>query len=373
MAVIIELVEPVAWDAVALGLHGFWQGLVLTELMTFLLHLRRPFNASTRYAVWAVTLLAVLCLPLLGGGDGGEAVEMGRRLESAVYIPSDRFVRPAFEERRGLGMELLSNYRQRAEQNSMWGTEMQLPSGSWPLFVLGLWGAVSAVLVARLGAGLLYMRQLKQMGAPLPAKCQRRLRHWLEVCGLKRQVQLRSCGAISTPVAVGLLHPVILIPKAMAEQLNERELDQVYLHELAHMRRWDDWTNLAQRVIAALCWFFPSIWWIGRRLDLEREIACDDWVVALSGESRSYAACLTRLIELSSWTRLPALAAGAVMRRSHISTRIALLLGAAAQPGTWSFLEGSTGHARDPVHGYGIVERLRQSFCFPPAQTRIGI
>ena len=72
------------------------------------------------------------------------------------------------------------------------------------------------------------------------------------------------------------------------------------LHELAHLRRWDDWTKLAQRLAEAIFFFHPAIYWIARNLNLEREVACDDWVVVHTGRTKPYALCLTRLVETAS-------------------------------------------------------------------------
>ncbi len=313
-------IERAAQQAVAMGLQGLWQGLALTLLVALLLRFHPRLNAATRYAIWAATLLAVFCLPLLQGMGGEKRVDLKKRLESAVYASAEELVDPVLARRPVPGAEWVQSL------DSFRGMGFQLPKGTWALLVVGLWAVAAAVLMARLAAGYLYMRRLRQESKSLPVAYQRRLRHWSHYCGLRRAVRLRSSPAISTPVVVGLLHPVVLIPEAMVGVLSAEELDQVYLHELAHIRRWDDWSNLVQKVIAALCCFFPVVWWIGRRLDLEREIACDDWVVAQTGKSCSYAVCLTRLLELSTGSRLPVLASGAIKRRGQIAIRIALLL-----------------------------------------------
>src|SRR5687768_1568715 len=99
---------------------------------------------------------------------------------------------------------------------------------------------------------------------------------------LPRRVRLRSSGQIATPrvLVAGFNNPVILIPQSLVAQLSLSELNQVYLHELAHLRRWDDWTNLAQQLLTAVLFFHPAVLWICRQLDLEREIAFDDWVIS---------------------------------------------------------------------------------------------
>ena len=66
-------------------------------------------------------------------------------------------------------------------------------------------------------------------------------------------------------------------------------------HELAHVRRRDDWTNLVQHCINALFFFHPAIWWVSKRISLEREIACDDQVLHSTRRPRAYALLLADL------------------------------------------------------------------------------
>jgi len=101
----------------------------------------------------------------------------------------------------------------------------------------------------------------------------------------------------------------------------------VLCHEMAHLRRWDDWTQLAQAIAQAVLFFNPAIYWIGRRLKIEREMACDDWVVSTTGEARPYAACLTHLHELTRRAAAPQLAPGATTRtRWQLRARVEALL-----------------------------------------------
>ena len=105
-----------------------------------------------------------------------------------------------------------------------------------------------------------------------------------------------------------------MIPDWALIELSSSELNQVVLHELAHLRRWDDWTNLAQQIIRALLFFHPAVWWIGKKAELEREMACDDAVLAETESPRAYAECLAHLAERSFVQRSLALAQAAIGR-----------------------------------------------------------
>ena len=150
---------------------------------------------------------------------------------------------------------------------------------------------------------------------------------WLRANKGARDVRLCVSDETDVPIAVGLFDAMILIPRVLLDRLSEPEVDQVCLHELAHLRRADDWTNGLQRVINALLGWNPAALFIGQQLDLEREVACDDWVLSFVRTVRPYALCLTKMAESASWPRRPIPAPGVFATRKHISLRIERLLG----------------------------------------------
>jgi hypothetical protein len=122
------------------------------------------------------------------------------------------------------------------------------------------------------------------------------------------------------------MKPVIVVPGWVMLELSADELNQVLLHELAHLRRWDDWTNLAQKVVKAVFFFHPAVWWIEKQVSLEREMACDDAVIAETASPRAYAECLTHLAEKTLIQRSVALAQAALGRIRQTSLRVAQIL-----------------------------------------------
>lgn len=103
-------------------------------------------------------------------------------------------------------------------------------------------------------------------------------------------------------------------------------MDCVLLHEAAHLVRYDDWINLIARAVRAVMALHPAARWILRQIEREREMACDDWVVAYTGRAYSYAESLARVVELSAAQEVPVLAAGVFTRRSRLRARIEALL-----------------------------------------------
>jgi len=119
---------------------------------------------------------------------------------------------------------------------------------------------------------------------------------------------------------------MVVIPTWAMQELSTAELNSILLHELAHLRRWDDWTNLAQQILKSVFFFHPAVWWIENRLALEREMACDDAVLAETANPQGYAQCLVSIAERSFMRRGLAMAQAAVSRVHQTSLRVAQIL-----------------------------------------------
>ena len=113
-----------------------------------------------------------------------------------------------------------------------------------------------------------------------------------------------------------------MLPRSLWSELSQAELSQVILHEMAHLDRGDDWTNLVQKLLRSLCPLNPALVWAERELCREREQACDDAVLDAAGNAREYATCLTRLAESRLVRRAAALAPGLWKRPSELAARV---------------------------------------------------
>jgi hypothetical protein len=132
--------------------------------------------------------------------------------------------------------------------------------------------------------------------------------------------------AIATPIAAGILHPVVIVPDDFAETLDAVDLAGIVAHERAHILRKDVLGNLLQRCFEALLFFNPSVYLIGHQLRKEREAACDDWAVHSAGDPDRYASVLATLALRNPRARTPLLTPSAVGSGRILVGRIARLL-----------------------------------------------
>jgi TonB family protein len=128
--------------------------------------------------------------------------------------------------------------------------------------------------------------------------------------GFMRKVRVLVSPRVDTPMLIGWLKPVVLLPTAVALGFPRHQLELILAHELGHLRRYDHLVNLAQALLETLLFYHPVVHWISRDVRNERELCCDALVLGLTrGEPREYAQTLAALEELRQVPAAFALAA----------------------------------------------------------------
>ena len=138
--------------------------------------------------------------------------------------------------------------------------------------------------------------------------------------------ELCTSDDVASPSVIGFFSPRLLIPAWLFAKLTPSELEQIVLHESEHLRRRDDWVNLLQKIGLVLFPINPALLWMDRRLNLERELACDAGVIASTKLPLDYARCLTLLAEHRLLHRGIGLSLSAWGRRSELARRVHDLL-----------------------------------------------
>ncbi len=310
-------------------LNALWEDALLVVSIWLLMRLWPRTNAATRYVVWSATLVAALVIPVA--------------TTLAFFAPPNQTVAVSTRDGAAAERQHISSAHSAAQHNAK--HEMSLPAArpvterlpqrmrvTIPLWlnlaVFSVWVLLAGYAVVKLVVGLIRLEQLKRDALPLSVEYRDAMPQWIRANKGARDVRLCVSDETDVPVAVGLFDAMILVPHSLLDRLSEGEVDQICLHELAHLRRADDWSNGFQRLIVALLGWNPAAQFVGQQLDLEREVACDDWVLSFVGMVRPYALCLTKMAERATWPRHPIPAPGVFATRKHISLRIERLLGA---------------------------------------------
>jgi beta-lactamase regulating signal transducer with metallopeptidase domain len=331
------------WEAL---FNSLWQGILLVAAVWAALHLLPRLNAATRYAVWYATLLGLVALPLVSGRFASipvsdpaalsvardhhrpfQAVTPAPRTEPSVPPVGRAAGRSAEQtEPRLVADHAPSASTQQAPQAAPTSSRsaLRVKAGAW-LRVLGwLWLLAVAVQWTRLARSLVQIARIKSRAGVMRTFPSGRWRQWCRDTRRGSRVWLGWSDEIQVPGVLGFVRPAILFPRRLQGALTASETEQVALHELAHVARYDDWWQILERLIEGVLFFHPAVRFVSSRLALEREIACDDWVMHRLRSPKEYACCLTRLAEHRATRPLPV--PGAVRSRKHILRRVEMLL-----------------------------------------------
>jgi len=187
--------------------------------------------------------------------------------------------------------------------------------------IAGAWFVWLAVFGAQLATAMVALRRARRRCHAFPLTLERRLSNWARVKHQGRVAQLVVSDEVRAAAVIGCGTPVIAVAPALMEHLTAAELDRVVIHEWAHVQRRDDLGNIAQVMARMLAGWHPGVWWLDRWLHAEREAACDEMTVRLTGSSKIYAACLVKLagLPLASRETLPAVG---VLSSASLATRV---------------------------------------------------
>jgi len=289
-------------------------------------------TASDRHGLWLLALLAGTLGPLLSHaviasvsskGDLSEGITIrydlhqnGVTQPSPLTTPRSSRVAPAASHPDSpLPPESGASSKPRP-------TITLTPDSSRALASTAVIGSLLLFIRMLLGIGLL--RRLGRRSRPLgDEEWQQLLARLRKRLGIRRSIDLRVHPSETIPLTWGHRRPVVLLPNG-ASQWSEERREAVLLHELAHIRRWDCTTHSLATLLRAVAWFHPLSWIALRRLSLEREQACDDWVINSGNRPSGYA---EHLLELSrACTAQPTHGAIAMAQPHRLSTRVTAIL-----------------------------------------------
>lgn len=266
-------------------LNWLWQGGVVALSLSVMLVALRRARANVRYMVCWVAAMAVVLLPVL------PSLRPAASAESAGLEGGDAIV---------------------ALPDAWW------TSANLILAAMAVWASVQIV---RLVLAVCAIRRARRLSRPFPAYVESALPHWRQIRHEGRQARLVLSNAVTRAAVLGWGSPVIAVAPSLLRRLDADDLDRVLIHEWAHVQRHDDRVSVLQIAVRAVAGWHPAVWWIDRRLHVEREIACDEMTVGVTGSAKSYAECLMKLSSLKDGPQRLQMAP-AVFARSGLRARV---------------------------------------------------
>jgi beta-lactamase regulating signal transducer with metallopeptidase domain len=196
--------------------------------------------------------------------------------------------------------------------------------------VAAIWLTGVLLVLLRLAFGTWRVGQLARDGARVEdgvwLSLTQRLANRL---GVTRPLILLRGERLAVPVTWGIVYPAVLLPQD-SDSWSEERRRFVLVHEMAHVKRFDALTQLLAQISLAVFWFDPLVWLAAHRMRVEREHACDDYVLRDGTAPSLYAGELLEMVRSigmpSHDSAAPAFAALAMARRSEFEGRMLAIL-----------------------------------------------
>jgi len=330
--------QRLAWTL----LHFLWQGLVISAGVAALACLLSPAETRGRYALALVGLVLMACCPLITFGilqvsppnpvasaPAPELPMVEPQSPVPVQVPiSDMTMPTPPPSVSAVDSEPSVGPVPEAKQIEIdWHTRLARLAAVIQPYAITAWLVGVVALSGRLLISVLGVRRLARGRLPVSAElatCATRLAQRL---GLSASPGVYLSKRIREAMLVGLWRPMILLPAVWIAEMPPDVLEAVIAHELAHVRRLDLWANLLQRLVETLLFYHPAVWWLSRRISIEREMCADDLAVEATGERMTYASALELLGHRRLKQRTPQLAATMSGRRMALFDRVRNVLG----------------------------------------------
>jgi beta-lactamase regulating signal transducer with metallopeptidase domain len=297
----------------AIAAAVLWQSALLAGVAAGLCWLLRRSSPVGRYWCWQIVALKLLVMPWwvlavpLPGIWKEAPPAIAAELASDATSGPEADTPPA-NTTAALEQQIVPTAPTTATTSHRFAFLSQLSWHSW--LVIAWLGGVALLA----GRTVLQQRRLQQtLGCAMPATEPRLLAMVDQAAaqlGLRRAPRLLLIEADVSPFVCGLFRPVVVLPRSLLGTLDTTGWRQVLLHELAHLKRHDLWWGWLPEIARLIYFFHPVAHWLCSRIRLERELACDQLAMALSGESAAdYAMVLVQVVSHASTP--PALQAAA--------------------------------------------------------------
>ena len=296
-----ELIHAIGWTLI----HSIWQGALIAIVMSVLFMGIKDKSAKLRYLGANMALLLVLILAVLTFVDLYQSVTPE---ESLIFI-SQSIVD-------GGAIIQIENETAALNVSSFINGNIGLITGAWILGFL--------FFGIKLIGGLAHIEFLKRSKLEIPFIWKEKLNALKGKINYEKEIELALSSAVSVPVVLGALKPIILLPIGMINKMNPEEVESILAHELSHIVRQDYLFNVIQSVVESLLYFNPGVWWISAVLRSERENCCDDLAIEMCGDSVTYARALVGVEEF--YHKTPTLAMGLFKEKKSLLKRVKRIL-----------------------------------------------
>ncbi len=307
--------------------HFFWQGFLIGLVYCLVMANINAKRVELRYATSLLVLIGMALCPIITFA----VLQRSPSPTLAITATRDEPVKAVAWQPANIGSPIAERdwVRVQPSGEQAWRITLSDAAGrglamSQP-YVLLVWLAGVLVSAARLSAGLLGLFWLRadrrEIRGPLQGYSQAMARRLGVASG-----RVFASSRVRVAGVAGLWKPVVLLPTAWLSELPPDILEAVIAHELAHIRRFDTWVNLLQRVLETLLFYHPMVWWLSNRVRYQRELCCDKLAVQATGDRGLYIRALEQVGRLQVYGSLSLSPAFTGDRKMNLLSRVQHIL-----------------------------------------------
>jgi beta-lactamase regulating signal transducer with metallopeptidase domain len=275
--IIIHNIDPLLDASLSMILHSTWQ-FSLIAVICFIIQRYLVKSSSSRYLIGCISLALMFLAALITWIYFYDDTVGNKEIyfSSSVYSIS----RPEFNVTFPISWQnKLSNcfYENKG-------------------IILIAWLVGTGILFARILFSLFWVNVLVYSAKPIYNDNMHSILSKIKLFfNVQNMPDLGHSPLIQSPILVGFIKPIILIPSAIVNNLSISETEAILAHEMAHFIRKDIWINLLQYIMEMIFYYHPGVWWVSYQLRAERENCCDDLAIKYTGNNMAYAKALVNM------------------------------------------------------------------------------
>ncbi len=278
MNALTQMLSPLAEGWVMALFHSLWQGALIAGLVFLVLWMFNIRNPRVRYGLGVAGLVVFL----MTVGITLFHVMPEQPANSGISEPVSEVT---FVQMVSQGM---------AATETGWSILFFLQE-NMP-FILKLWAVGAILLMFRIAGGYQYLRKVvKRSEDSVPENWIRMIDRIASRLEIGRDIRVLHSSHIGMPMVFGHARPVLLLPVSLLTGMTTDQLEAIFAHELAHIRRHDYLVNVVQQIMEAMFFFNPFVWILSNHLRTEREKCCDDLAMEICHNERQYVEALSTL------------------------------------------------------------------------------
>ncbi|MCF0074973.1 M56 family metallopeptidase [Dyadobacter sp. CY261] len=266
-----EHIRVICWTLI----HSLWIGLIAAALAGVMLVCTQKSSSQLRYRLLCGCLIIFVLITSFVFYQESRSFDRVSKVTAASYriiptVPSLSEYPVALND-----IDILTQSTSFINQNSVW--------------IFTIWFLCFAFKILSLANGLFYVHRIRSYKVhQVSGEWQERIKNYAEHLGIRQSISLLQSELVKVPVTVGHFKPVILIPIGLIFQLPAQQIETILIHELAHIRRRDYLVNILQSLLETIFFFNPGLLWLSSLIREEREICCDDIVLANTSVKSNY-------------------------------------------------------------------------------------